>query len=68
MDRAERVELTVLCLLVRGKEIFLQNRIKEDWQGDTLPGGHVEKGESFVDAVVRERKEKTWSEAIGWRR
>lgn len=64
MDRTERVELTVLCLLVRGEEILLQNRIKEDWQGYTLPGGHVEKGESFVDAVVREMKEETGLDVI----
>ncbi len=59
MNRTENVELTVLCLLTDGKRILLQNRVKEDWKGYTLPGGHVEKGESFVDAVVREMKEET---------
>ena len=58
-DRTERVELTVLCLLENENKILLQNRVKEDWQGYTLPGGHVEKGESFVDAVIREMKEET---------
>ena len=58
-DRTERVELTVLCLIEDGNKILLQNRIKKDWQGYTLPGGHVEKCESFVDAVVREMKEET---------
>lgn len=59
MDRTERVELTVLCLIKKGKQILLQNRVKKDWRGYTLPGGHVEQGESFVDAVIREMKEET---------
>ena len=58
-DRTERVELTVLCLVEDGNKILLQNRIKKDWQGYTLPGGHVERDESFVDAVIREMKEET---------
>ena len=59
MQRTENVELTVLCLITDGKKMLLQNRVKRDWQGYTLPGGHVEPGESFVDAVKREMKEET---------
>ena len=59
MSRAENVELTVLCLIEDGNKILLQNRAKKDWQGYALPGGHVEPGESFVDAVIREMKEET---------
>ena len=59
MSRTENVELTVLCLLTDGDRILLQNRVKRDWRGYTLPGGHVEPGESFVHAVIREMKEET---------
>ncbi len=59
MSRTENVELTVLCLITDGDRMLLQNRTKNDWQGYTLPGGHVEQGESFVDAVIREMKEET---------
>ena len=58
-DRTERCELTVLCLLRDGNRILLQNRVKKDWRGYTLPGGHIESGESVVEAVVREMREET---------
>lgn len=57
--KTERVELTVLCLIENGDKLLLQNRVKNDWRGYTLPGGHVELGESFVDACIREVKEET---------
>jgi 8-oxo-dGTP diphosphatase len=62
--KTENVELTVLCLIQDGNRLLLQNRIKEDWKGYTFPGGHVEPGESFVDAVIREMKEETGLDII----
>ena len=59
MDRTERVELTTLCMVYRGEEILLQNRVKTDWRGYCFPGGHVEPGESIVDSVIREMQEET---------
>lgn len=59
MDRTERVELTTLCMVYRGNELLLQNRVKTDWRGYCFPGGHVEPGESIVDSVIREMREET---------
>ena len=59
MSKTENVELTVLCLIECGDKILLQNRTKKDWRGYALPGGHVESGESFVGAVIREMQEET---------
>ena len=59
MERTETGELTVLCLVRNGEKYLLQDRIKKDWRGYTLPGGHVEPGESIVDAVIRETREET---------
>ena len=58
-DRTERVELTTLCMVQRGEELLLQNRVKTNWRGYCFPGGHVEAGESIVDSVAREMKEET---------
>ena len=42
-----------------GEKVLVIDRKKKDWPGVTFPGGHVEKEESFVDAIIREVYEET---------
>ena len=59
MERREATELTVMCMVYDdGGNILVENRLKQDWPGVTFPGGHVEPGESFVEAAIREIREE----------
>lgn len=59
MKRTETVELTNMCMIRDGERVVVIDRKKKDWPGITFPGGHVEAGESFADAVIREVREET---------
>ena len=60
MDRSERVDLTVLCLVRDGEKILVEDRQRGgSWRGYVMPGGHVEAGESFTEAAIRECYEET---------
>jgi len=59
MSECEKAIVTVLCMVYNGNKILLQDRVKKDWRGFTFPGGHVEKKESFVQAIIREIYEET---------
>lgn len=57
---AEPTILTNLCLVTDPEgRLLMQNRVDPDWSGWTLPGGHVEPGESFVHSAIREVEEET---------
>ena len=58
-ERTESVTLTNMCMVYDGSRVLVQDKVSGDWPGTTFPGGHVEKGESFVDAVIREVLEET---------
>lgn len=59
MEKAEKVILTNMCMVYSGNKVLVQNRVNGNWRGLTFPGGHVEKKESFTDAVIREVLEET---------
>ena len=49
-----------MCMIEDKKgNVLVLDRIDKDWSGYTFPGGHVEKGESFSKAVIREVWEET---------
>lgn len=56
---SEEAIITVLCMVYHDDELLLQNRVAENLPGITFPGGHVEPGESFVEAIKREIYEET---------
>ena len=55
----ETVEFTNMCMICDGSRVVVIDRKKRDWPGITFPGGHIESGESFTDAVIREVQEET---------
>ena len=61
MSRTEEVELTNMCMICDGKgNVLVQSKVNHPiWHGWNFPGGHVEKGESFTDAIIREVQEET---------
>ena len=60
MDRTERVELTMLVMVTdKQGRMLVQDRLDPDWGGVCFPGGHIEPGESVVQAAIREVWEET---------
>lgn len=57
--RTEKATFTNMCMVYDGDRVLVQERTDPGWSGLTFPGGHVELGESFVDAVVREVREES---------
>ncbi len=60
MDRTTVVELTNLCMISDGSgNVVVEEKLLKNGRGLIFPGGHIESGESIVDATIREMKEET---------
>lgn len=59
MKRTELVEFTNMCMIYDGDKVLVQDKISKSWGGLMFPGGHIEHGEDFTDAVIREVYEET---------
>lgn len=59
MAKIEKAIFVNMCMITDGEKVLVIDRQKPDWPGICFPGGHVEKGESFVGSVIREVYEET---------
>ncbi len=57
---AEQAIFTVLVMVSDGSgNLLMEDRNDPGWPGICFPGGHVEPGEAFTAAAIRETREET---------
>lgn len=59
MSRMTKCILSTMIIVENKDEILLIESNNTMWPGLNLPGGHVEKDESYIFSAVRELKEET---------
>ncbi len=55
----EKVIFMNMCMVCDGDNVLALNKVGKNYSGITFPGGHVEQGELFADAVIRKVFEET---------
>ncbi|EHO50540.1 8-oxo-dGTP diphosphatase [Lentilactobacillus kisonensis] len=61
-SRTEHIEMVNMCMIYdkQTDKVLVEDKTDVAWKfGHTFPGGHVEKGESLYDSMVREVFEET---------
>lgn len=60
MARTEQAIFTTMVMVTDPQgRLLVENRLDPTWPGLCFPGGHVEPGEAFTAAAIRETREET---------
>ena len=57
--KPEKTIFMNMCMVSQGEMVLALDKVSDSYSGTTFPGGHVEQGETFSEAVIREVQEET---------